>query len=167
MAARLHFLRAAMVGLGGMEACADAPHLLRFACGAGHELACRRLFLEAARLETGEPPGPRPLAVEDRKLGTRLEAVSRGGGRYTVRPAGATASPEAARRARGVAAGLAKLAALDPVEGDEAGVAFACGQDHDALVGLLMARALNVRAALREQEEAASRGILQAPGRPE
>ncbi|MFH1566923.1 MAG: hypothetical protein ABIL09_02920 [Gemmatimonadota bacterium] len=166
-AGRLQFLRAAMVGLGGMEACADAPHLLRFACGAGHELACRRLFLEAARLESGAAPEPRSLRVEDRKLGVRLAAVPLGHGRYRVRPDDAAAGPDAARRAQAVAAGLAKLAALDPVAGDGGAVAFPCGVDHHALVGLLLGRALNVRAALREHEEAASRGVLQAPGRPE
>jgi len=42
-------------------------------------------------------------------------------------------------------------------------VTFSCGQAHDALVGLLLVRALNVRAVLREQEMTASRGVLSAP----
>ena len=40
---------------------------------------------------------------------------------------------------------------------------FACGHDHDELVGLLLGRALNVRAAMREAEAAAARGVLAAP----
>jgi hypothetical protein len=42
-------------------------------------------------------------------------------------------------------------------------VAFGCKQTHDSLVGLLLVRALNVRAVLREQEMTASRGVLSAP----
>ena len=43
-------------------------------------------------------------------------------------------------------------------------VAFPCGLTHDALVGLLLPRALNVRAALREEETKATRGVLVSPG---
>jgi hypothetical protein len=42
-------------------------------------------------------------------------------------------------------------------------VGFACGHEHDALIGMLLPRALNLRAAMREQEEAMSRGMLVAP----
>jgi hypothetical protein len=48
-------------------------------------------------------------------------------------------------------------------ETEPAQVAFACGQSHDALVGLLLVRALNVRAVLREEEVQATRGTLAAP----
>ena len=40
---------------------------------------------------------------------------------------------------------------------------FVCAWPHDALMGLLLPRALNVRAVLREEEMAASRGTLVAP----
>jgi hypothetical protein len=43
-------------------------------------------------------------------------------------------------------------------------VAFGCGQPHDALVGLLLIRAPNVRAAMREAEMMAARGVLGVPG---
>jgi len=42
-------------------------------------------------------------------------------------------------------------------------VVFPCGRPHDELMGLLLPRALNARAALREEEMAASRGMLVAP----
>ena len=42
-------------------------------------------------------------------------------------------------------------------------VAFPCGHAHDALIGLLLKRAPNVRAVLREQEAALTRGVLAAP----
>jgi hypothetical protein len=42
-------------------------------------------------------------------------------------------------------------------------LAFPCGHSHDALIGLLLPRALNVRAVLREEEAAVGRGNLVAP----
>jgi hypothetical protein len=46
-------------------------------------------------------------------------------------------------------------------------VSFPCGERHDALVGLLLVRAQNLRAALREEELTATRGILAAPSAQE
>ena len=64
---------------------------------------------------------------------------------------------------RGATAGLKKLAETAPVEGAQDQVAFSCGHPHDALVALLLPRALNVRAILREEESAGARGMLVAP----
>ena len=58
---------------------------------------------------------------------------------------------------------LAKLAELTTSEEDETLVAFACGEAHDALLGTILPRALNLRQALREEELTASRGVLVAP----
>ena len=44
---RIAFVRRAMETLGGMELTPEG--LLRFPCGDPHELACRRLFLEACK----------------------------------------------------------------------------------------------------------------------
>ena len=66
-----------------------------------------------------------------------------------------------------IANGLVKLAEMERGPGRAVEVAFACGRAHDAIVGLLLPRALNVRAALREQEAAAARGILAAPSAQE
>jgi hypothetical protein len=52
---------------------------------------------------------------------------------------------------------------MTKVEGAPSQVKFGCGQTHDALIGLLLGRALNVRAVLREEEMSASRGTLAAP----
>ncbi len=43
-------------------------------------------------------------------------------------------------------------------------VGFSCGQSHDAMVGLLLVRAPNVRAAMREVDMMEARGVLAAPG---
>ena len=56
-----------------------------------------------------------------------------------------------------------KLAEVEADAADDTRVRFGCGADHDALVALLLPRAVNVRSALREQELAASRGVLLAP----
>jgi hypothetical protein len=58
---------------------------------------------------------------------------------------------------------VAKLAEMTRQDSNPEQVAFACGHPHDAAVGTMLVRALNVRAILREEEMAASRGVLVAP----
>ena len=65
------------------------------------------------------------------------------------------------KRIGAIAKGLARLAEMEVVSNDT--VRFPCGHAHDAMVGSLLYRALNVRAAIREQEELAARGMLTAP----
>jgi hypothetical protein len=62
---------------------------------------------------------------------------------------------------------MAKLAQLDVRGEDETTVVFPCGERHDQLVGLLLGRAQNLRQILREEEMAASRGVLAAPSAQE
>lgn len=153
-AERLDYIVGAMAALGGMVAA--GPHALRFPCGADHELACRRVFLEACKLDPSQPLAVRPLTFFDKKSSCQIEITALGGGEYRVGLEGGEAS-----RAAAVAAGLVKLGQLGAPAPDQ--VAFACGQAHDALVGLLLVRAVNVRATLREQELLAARGLLVAP----
>ncbi len=155
---RLEFIAGAMCRLGGLVA--EQPRLLRFPCGADHELACRRVFLEACKLGPGQAAEERPLKIFDKKSGRQLAALSLGEGRYRVASEGGDAGRIAA-----VAGGLVKLGQMRAVAPDQ--VEFPCGRAHDALVGLLLVRALNVRAVLREQEMAAARGILAAPSAQE
>lgn len=154
VAERLHFVRQAMVVLGGMAEV--GPGLLRFPCGGEHQLACRRAFLEACKLDPSQPLAARPLEFHDKKSGQLISITGQGAGVYQVALAGGDAA-----RAAAVAAGLAKLGQLEAPAPDQ--VAFACGHAHDALVGMLVVRAVNVRATLREQELAAARGLLVAP----
>ena len=74
--------------------------------------------------------------------------------------------PDAKRRSA-IAGGLVKLGEMEWAEGGQDEVAFLCGQAHDELIGVLLVRALNVRAILREQEMSASRGQLLAPSAQE
>ncbi|MCC7264863.1 MAG: hypothetical protein IT369_20285 [Candidatus Latescibacteria bacterium] len=154
VAARLAFVAGAMAVLGGMEAV--GVQLLRFPCGAAHELACRRAFLEACKLDPVHELAVRPLSFFDKKSGCQIQITSLGGGAYRVALEGGDES-----RAAAVAAGLVKLGQLESPAPDR--VAFGCGQAHDALVGMLVVRAVNVRATLREQELLAARGLLVAP----
>lgn len=163
---RVGFVRAAMAALGGLEPLREAPALLRFACGNDHRLACRRVFLEACKLASGTELAARPLAVEDRKSGRTVRAVGLGGGAYRLEADGEDEATRARLEAT-IANGLVKLAEMERGPGGAVEVAFACGRAHDAIVGLLLPRALNVRAALREQEAAAARGVLAAPSAQE
>ena len=150
----------AMQVLGGMLKNADG--LLHFACNTAHEAACRRVFLEACKLAPDTPAEPRPLNILDKKSQLTVTVDSTGKGFYRV-----TAEDEgrgAARRISAIAGGLAKLGEMETVETDNRDtVNFACAQPHDALIGLLLTRAPNVRIVLREAEMEAARGVLSAP----
>jgi hypothetical protein len=167
-AARVAFLARAMVALGGLELGGNRDgrpgDAVRFACGTWHAAAIKRLFLEAAKLSSAEEPVARPLEVIDSKSGLTIRVIPLGAGQYRVTAGDDT--DEATARASSVASGLVKLAELERSE-DQTVVGFPCGWDHDPLVGLLLVRALNLRAVLREAEVTASRGVLVAPSAQE
>jgi hypothetical protein len=158
---RIGLIATAMTILGGMESTPGETQQLRFPCGFEHHLAARRVFLEACKLDPNNAVNSRPLTILDKKTNRKITAASLGGGVYHL-----TADGEEEGRASRVAAvagGLMKLAEMQPVEQSSDRVAFPCGKTHDSLVGLLLVRSLNVRAVIREQEMATSRGVLTAP----
>ena len=155
--ARVARVTAAMTTLGGMAGCDDGR--VRFPCVAEHPMAVRRVFLEACKLAPDAPLVARPHFILDKKSGRTITVTGAGGGRYGVSADGDEDGRE--RRVAAVAGGLAKLGEMT-AEGDD-GIAFACGHAHDALVGLLLVRAPNVRLAMREQSDQAGRGVLAAP----
>ncbi len=154
---RIAFVTNGMAVLGGMVQTPDG--LLRFPCGEAHELACRRVFLEACKLASGGELKARPLTIVDRKSGLNIRVSRAGSGEYRVEAEGE--GRDAARRISAIAGGLAKLGEMQSLSPDT--VLFSCGYDHDAVVGLLLVRAPNVRAAVREQETSGARGVLAAP----
>ena len=161
-AERLGFVMRAMAVMGGMGPAPGQSDRLAFACGAAHKAAVKRLFLEACKRATGAEVTAQPMRVYDKKNDLTIDATAVGDGRYRIAAAGSEGNDKAAQRVDGVTRGLIKLAELEP--GAEPGeVRFPCGFSHDELVGLLIGRALNVRAAMREAEAAAARGILAAP----
>lgn len=159
-AERIEAVVEAMQVLGGMLKNGDG--LLHFPCNSLHEAACRRVFLEACKLASDTPAEPRPLNILDKKSKLTITVDSIGEGVYRVTAEGEGRG--AARRVSAIAGGLAKLGEMETVETDNRDtVAFACGESHDALVGLLLTRAPNVRIVLREEEMGAGRGVLSAP----
>lgn len=158
VAARLAWIAQAMRVIGGL---AESGVTVAFACGTWHERGARRVFLEACKLDPSQPVEPRRLAVYDTRTSqaVAVEALSGGAWRIT-----SVATDHAApSRAGAVAAGLATLTDLEVDPADDTVIEFPCGAPHHQLVGLLLPRAINVRAALREQEAAAGRGVLAAP----
>ncbi len=147
----------AMEVLGGMERTPEG--LLRFPCGAEHTLACRRVFLEACKLDPNNEIETRPLMILDKKSGLNMTVSGLGDGVYQVGAEGEGKDRE--RRISVIAGGLIKLGEMRDQSVDT--VAFPCGHVHDAMVGVLLIRAPNVRAVVREQEMAGSRGVLAAP----
>ena len=157
---RIEEIAQAMQILGGMLKTPEG--LLYFPCKDPHEFACRRVFLEACKLASGTQAEPRPLNILDKKSQLTITVDSRGNGVYQVRANGEGRS--AARRISAIAGGLMKLGEMESIETDNNDtVRFACGYSHDALIGLLLIRAPNVRITLREEEMSASRGVLSAP----
>ena len=157
---RIEAVGEAMQILGGMLKTADG--LLYFPCKHTHEAACRRVFLEACKLTSNTHAEPRPLNILDRKSQLTITVDSTGSGIYRVSANGEGRG--AARRISAIAGGLMKLGEMEDIEtGNKDTVGFACGHSHDALVGLLLIRAPNVRIALREAEMGAVRGVLSAP----
>ena len=157
---RIETVVKAMQVLGGMLKNDDG--LLHFPCNSAHEAACRRVFLEACKLAPDTPAEPRPLNTLDKKSKLTITVDSTGKGVYRVTAEGEGRS--AARRIFAIAGGLAKLGEMETVETDNRDtVTFACEQSHDALVGLLLTRAPNVRIVLRQEEMGSARGVLSAP----
>ncbi|MDE0325058.1 MAG: hypothetical protein OXN27_14175 [Candidatus Poribacteria bacterium] len=146
--------------LGGMLKTPE--DLLYFPCKDVHEAACRRVFLEACKLASNTQAEARPLNILDKKSQLTITVDSTGSGIYRV-----TANGEgrgAARRISAIAGGLMKLGEMEVIETDNKDtIGFACGHSHDALIGLLLIRAPNVRVVLREEEMGAARGVLSAP----
>lgn len=146
--------------LGGMSEYSKG-HLM-FPCGEAHEAACRRVFLEACKNTPNTPIEPRPLQILDRKSQLTITVDSIGNGSYRVSSNGEGRSAD--RRVSAIAGGLRKLGEMEVGEDSETDtVRFACGHSHDALIGLLLVRAPNVRVIMREEEASASRGVLSAP----
>lgn len=156
--ARLVWIAQAMREIGGL---AESGASVAFACGTWHERAARRIFLEACKLEPSQPVEPRPLAVYDTRTSQAVAAEALDGGVWRI--TSVATNHAAPSRAGAVAAGLAMLADVKVHPDDDTIIEFPCGAPHDQLVGLLLPRAINVRAALREQEAAAGRGVLVAP----
>jgi hypothetical protein len=159
---RIRFIGTGMVSLGGMEFLQDGSNRVRFPCHGDHLKACRRVFLEVCKLPNGSPLVPKELLIFDKKSNRTIRVIAGSGCSYELAADGPD-NDERTLRISAVAQGLTKLAELQ-VEGQGSNqLSFPCGQRHDPVVGLLLGRALNVRAVLREQELAASKGILAPP----
>ena len=106
---------------------------------------------------------PRPLNILDKKSQLTI-TVDSNAKRCIYRVTAESEGRGAARRISAIAGGLMKLGEMESIETDNRDtVAFACAQSHDALIGLLLTRAPNVRVVLREEEMEATRGVLAAP----
>jgi hypothetical protein len=159
---RVAFIRQALVTMLGLESAEEGGQgWLRFPCRCEHKRAIKRAFLDLCRLETGADLEVKPLTAFDKKAGGDLTAKSLGNGRYRIQAAGDT--PAMAKRIVALARGFAKLCEMESLEGDEATVCFPCSQSHDEIISMMMFRAQNVRAAMKEEEMAAGRGMLAAP----
>ena len=156
---RIAFVVNAMCTLGGMKL--SDGGLLHFPCWQEHALASKRVFLEACKLSSDSETEPRPMSILDKKTGLKISVELREKGVYRVTAEGEAKDKE--RRITFIAGALMKLGEMLEAEQSLDKVAFPCGNAHDAMLCLLLVRAPNVRAVLREQDMAAARGVLAAP----
>jgi hypothetical protein len=161
---RVAFVTEALVVVGGLERVGgDDDFAVRLSCRDWHNAALKRLFLDCFRLDPALPLEPKPLAAPDTRSEQTITLVPLGEGVYRVDSLGAT--EEEPTRAPAITRALVRLVQLDEV--DETTVRFSCGSDHHELMGLMLIRAQNLRAALREEELTAGRGVLTAPSAQE
>ena len=158
---RVAFLRQALMVMVGLEESSVAPGWLRFTCGTIHERALKRAFLDLCKLATGAPLAPKPLTAYDKKAQCDLTAATIGGGVYRMESQ--DTAEKGPKRATALARGFLKVCEMQEVEGQQNGVVFPCTTSHDELIGMLMFRAQNVRAAMAEEESASSKGMLSSP----
>jgi len=156
---RIAFLTQALQIMLGLEETGDRQ--LRFSCGTIHERALKRAFLDLCKLETGADLAPKPLTAFDKKADGDISAISLGDGVYEMRSV--TNNEAGQKRAIALSRGYAKICEMEPIEGSQVQLHFGCGHSHDALMGMLMFRAQNVRAAMQEEEQTSSRGVLSSP----
>jgi len=163
---RVAFIRQTLVTMLGLESAEEEGQgWLRFPCRYEHKRTIKRAFLDLCKLETGAALEVKPLTAFDKKAEGDLTATPLGDGRYRIQAAGDT--PAMAKRTVALARGFAKLCEMEFLEGDETTVCFPCRQSHDEIIGMMMFRAQNVRAAMKEEEMAAGRGVLAAPSQQE
>lgn len=159
---RVAFIRDALMVMLGMKGMADAdrPHF-RFDCGCPHLRPLKRAFLDLCKLETGAALCPKPMIAYDKKAEGEIYVEGRGNGVYEISPQAGL--QKGARRAVAVAKGFCKLCEMEMDEESAPRIVFPCGMDHDEIIGMLMFRAQNVRAAMQEEEIASTRGVLTSP----
>lgn len=156
---RITFVRDSAKILGGLESQED--RLLYFSCHSEHLAGVKRVFLEACKIASGDTVHALPLELDDKKAGCRIFISSLGNGSYEV--TAEKNSEKVNRRIDLIARGLSRLGEMELDPSVLGKVAFPCGHAHDALIALLLKRAPNVRAVLREQEAALTRGVLASP----
>ena len=155
---RISYILDAMTTQGGMER-AGAENTVQFPCRGAHFVAVRRLFLQACKEKPEAPAQRLHLSMWDKKSELTVSANHLGQGVYEL-----TADGEAERRLAALRNAMVKLADAEPNDDVDQRFTFGCGHGHDALVGLLLQSAPNVRAVMREFEMNAAKGVLLAPG---
>ena len=158
---RIEFIARALKTMAGLIEVPGSSDWLQFPCKTIHLRALKRVFLDLCKLETGTPLEAKPLTAFDKKANCNLSVRLLNKGRYQVQAE--NDDDKAMRRAQALARGYGKLCEADLITDVENGFEFACRHDHNEMIGMLMYRAQNVRAAMQEEESAASRGVLSAP----
>ena len=170
---RIREIRDQMIALGGMEAIEGTYNQARFPCGELHQRTLRFVMSQAVGKAPDYAPPQGDLIIQDSKsaLTIRVEPHTNtadgddGRAVYGVSLEGEARN--AAMRLRMVLAGFARYGEMEQV--GEAGVAFACGMPHDALMRVLLPYSRNISSvetmmaaeALRSQMTTGTLGFSQ------
>ncbi len=158
---RMEFIKRTLIVMMGLIEAAESPGWLTWPCGGVHERALKRGFLDLCKLTSDATASPKPLAARVKKADSEIRVEPQGSGEYRIAwQEGAERGP---RRAAAIARGFEKLCEMQIKDEDECRIVFACSADHHAMIGMLLFRAQNVRAAMQETELAGARGVLSAP----
>ena len=161
---RMQFILQALVNIVGLVPVPNDENWLHFECGSFHKKAVQRCFLDLCKNPSDAELSVKPLQAFDKKAKCDLVVNKLGDGRYQMSAAEETDT--GAKRAKALSVGYEKVCQMQ-LDEENCMVAFPCNCDHDAMMGMMLFRAQNVRAAMREEADAASRGVLAPPSQQE
>lgn len=161
---RIREIRDQMIALGGMEAVEGTNNQVRFPCGELHQRTLRFVMSQAVGRAPDYAPPQGDLTIQDSKsaLTIRVEPQGDSGdggdGRSVYNVSLEGEARNAAMRLRMVLAGFARYGEMEQV--GEAGVAFACGMPHDALLRVLLPYSRNISSVETMMAAEALRGQM-------
>jgi hypothetical protein len=157
--ARVRAIRDQMIALGGMAPVENTHNQLQFPCGQLHPRPLRFLTAQAVGKAHDYAAPTGAMSIKDSKsdLTIHVQSVDTlGKSAYNVSLEGE--AKNAALRLRMVLAGFTRYGEMEQV--GESGVAFACGQAHDALMRVLLPYSRNISSVETMMAAEALRGQM-------
>lgn len=133
---RIAFVVKAMTVLGGLVSGGEDPRTVRFPCGHDHLPACRQLFMRACQIDQTQPLEALPLVSFDKKSDQEMTFEPLGAGQYRL--TGIGTDDKQNKRLKTISKLIVKRGGLTLTNENIHLLQTSCGEDHDALLGLLL-----------------------------